>query len=80
MIIVLTSKGTNRNRVYEVTNEINYSKALDKLNWLLEHIEGLGYMLLKQTSHTFEFFNKKGEWRFGVMLADGWIKKGSLKQ
>ncbi len=69
MIILLTSKGVNKNRVYEIMNSSNYSTILDKLNWLIGHIEDLGYMLVQESSHTFEFANKGG-WRFGLTLAD----------
>jgi hypothetical protein len=70
MIIILTSR---KGRVYEVENNSNYSVVLDKLNWLINHLEGLGYMLVEESKYCYEFANRKG-WRYGVMIANDYIK------
>lgn len=75
MVIILSNiKG----KVYEVIDDPNYSKVLDKLNWLISHLEDLGYMLVKETSHVFNFADSRG-WRYVVMLADDYVGKMNQK-
>ena len=66
MIIVLTS---SKGKVYEVIDSDDLVELYNKWDWLKNHLEDLGYMMIKEESDICEFANSKG-WRYAIMLGE----------
>ena len=81
MILIKTNR---HGEVQEIMNSDDYWSIVDRLEYLTEELEAKGIFLIKTKgygrSRVDEFASTENGWECGFMLADGWIKPGSLKK